>query len=177
MTTSTHTANRKASVKPKRKASANRQESGKHPGKKTKTSWKPGQSGNPKGRPAEGQSWSGIFREVTDLTPAEILTLIKPSTPFGQKFKELPSGVQIKYLAALSAVATLIEDPQASLLNAVMDRSDGKVVDKVEMTNEIDISNVMAVIHKNYGPGSDFARTHKAIRDDQQEVETARRKG
>ena len=31
--------------------------------------WKPGQSGNPNGRPKKGQSWAEIIRELGDMTP------------------------------------------------------------------------------------------------------------
>ena len=51
--------------------SVNRKESQKKAAKKRAQTWKPGQSGNPKGAPKRGQSWKEIVKTIGDLTPKE----------------------------------------------------------------------------------------------------------
>jgi hypothetical protein len=113
--------------------------------------WKPGQSGNPKGRPAEGQSWAAVIREVTNLTPEEINSLIQPTTDLGRAFSQMPRAVQLKYLMILRAVSAIMFDPQAAMLNVFMDREDGKVADKLNLTGELNFEGLDKVLEKAYG--------------------------
>ena len=113
--------------------------------------WKPGQSGNPKGRPKDGQSWAAVWKECTEKTPAEVLSLINTSNDLGKAFKSYPPNVQMKYLVALRALSALMFDPQASMLNAIMDREDGKVAEKFEASGGIEITGFAEMLEKAYG--------------------------
>jgi len=131
---------------------ANTQKTTRHPERKTKTSWKPGcTSPNPNGRPKEGQAWTAIVREVTNLTPEEVLSVIRLDTEIGKSFRNIPAKVQMKYLIALRVIASLMDEPNASLLNVLMDREDGKVADKLEATSKLNIEGFDAALDKIYG--------------------------
>lgn len=73
--------------------------------KATKASWKPGQSGNPKGRPPAGESWAEILRQVGEET--------YPRT--GKPFKEAVSR-KIWNMAAAGDIQSIKE---------IMNRMDG----------------------------------------------------
>ena len=114
--------------------------------------WQPGcPSPNPKGRPKEGQSWAAVIKECSNLTPEQVLSFIKTDNDLGQAFAKYPKTLQIKYLVVLRAVIDLMFDPQAAMLNAFMDREDGKVADKLEVPDGINIIGFEAMLKKAYG--------------------------
>lgn len=100
--------------------------------------WQKGQTGNPHGRPSVGQSWSEIIKTITDLTSEELIEMVGgPDSVFGRKLVSMPPKVQLKNLLAISAITELINAPQANMLMAVMDRTDGKPVVPVESRNDL----------------------------------------
>ena len=102
-------------------------------GGKTKTSWKPGQSGNPKGGPKRGESWAEIIKIVGDLTPKEAADM---SQAVAGKLRSIGDGVTLKQAVVLRVFAALMFEPQPGLLNAFMERVDGKVKDQVELSGD-----------------------------------------
>lgn len=101
--------------------------------RKPKTAWKPGQSGNPAGAPKRGESWAEIIKTVGDLTPEELVTKAVPQ--WLKAFKGMPKGVTFKELVVIRAFASLLDESSASLFNALMDRADGKVQDRVQVND------------------------------------------
>ncbi len=98
---------------------ANRLKAGKRP--PTRTSWKPGQSGNPAGRKPAGQSWAEIFKLLTDKTADEQRAEIGGSPSWLDYYlKEYPTGVPLKQLIALNVLIELMKHPSAGLLNALV---------------------------------------------------------
>src|SRR3990172_7525108 len=69
------------------------------------TSWKKGQSGNPKGRPADGESWAGVFRWAGELTGAEAAKIAPPE--LAKEFVKL-GKLQLKQAVALRAMSALL---------------------------------------------------------------------
>ena len=88
------------------------------------TAWKPGQSGNPAGRPREGESWASLIKSIGDMTPKAAAAKCKALA--GQMDK-LGDGVTLKEAVVLAVYASLMMDPNPGLLNAFMDRAEGKV--------------------------------------------------
>lgn len=113
--------------------SANRPKSEKR--KPPRTAWKKGQSGNPTGRPKDGESWSGVIKDVANMTAEEILNLIGKENDLGKQIAQLPKGVQVKYLVTARVITSLMFEPSAGLWNGLMDRMDGKVPDKLKFEN------------------------------------------
>ena len=92
--------------------------------KATPASWKKGQSGNPKGAPRRGESWAEIIKRVGEMTPGEAA---QQSLELAQKLLSIGEGVTLKEAVVLRVYAALLFDPDARMLNAVMDRAEGKV--------------------------------------------------
>ena len=105
---------------------AKTQKSGKRGGK-TVTSWKPGQSGNPKGRPPEGESWAAVIKKISNMTGEEAVAYTREFTKFFAPFK----GVTLKEAVVLRCFAAILFEPQAAMLNALMDRAEGKLSQSV----------------------------------------------
>ena len=131
------TANSKGAVKPKPRIKA--------PPK----AWKPGQSGNPTGRPKDGESWKAILEEVSNMTAAEIASIVGNAKK--KELKTLPQDVQMKYLVVSSVLVTLATEPNASLWNSLMDRTEGKVQDRLEVSNLLDVEGLEEVLDQVYG--------------------------
>ncbi len=83
----------------------------------TRTSWKPGQSGNPAGR-KPGPSWAALMRELTEKSPAELESeLGGASTQLGRALAELPPDVPLKTILAARVLVAIMAEPSASMMN------------------------------------------------------------
>ena len=97
-----------------------------------------GTSGNPGGRPKDDKAWGTIVRDVGNMTAEEILEFIPKNNDLGRMIARLPKTVQMKYLVTARVFSALMFEPSSGLLNALMDRVDGKVIQPVDMTNKGD---------------------------------------
>ncbi len=84
-------------------------------------SWKPGQSGNPAGRPPEGQSWSAVIKSVTNATAEELAAMVGAHSALGRELAKMPRGVPMKTLIAIRLCTALLFTPSAGLARAVFD--------------------------------------------------------
>lgn len=109
------------------KKSANTKATGKAKRKPPPTAWKPGQSGNPRGAPKRGESWQEIYKKVGDMTPKEAADYC---TAVAGQLSKIGTQVTLKEAVVLRVYAALLFEPDARLLNVVMDRDEGKVADK-----------------------------------------------
>ena len=96
--------------------------------------WKPGQSGNPAGAPKRGESWAEVIKNVSDLTPKDAMKLLGDKGDLVRAFKQMPQNVSLKTLVVLRAFAAMMFEPQASLWSHILDRTEGKVPQPVDMT-------------------------------------------
>lgn len=94
--------------------------------------WVKGKSGNPKGRPKDGESWAAVIKEVQNMTPEQIAQLVGSNNQLGKSFLQLPHKVQMKYLVTARIMAQLMFEPNSSLWNSLMERVEGKVPQKIE---------------------------------------------
>jgi hypothetical protein len=94
--------------------------------------WKEGESGNPAGRPAAGQSWGEVIKEITDMTREELLDMVGETSPLAKMLRLLPDKVAVKYLIVISAAVGTMNDPNARILQWLADRSEGKVPDIIK---------------------------------------------
>ena len=119
------------------KKPANTQKTESKPKRKApKTAWKPGQSGNPAGRPADGESWAGIIAEMAAMTADEIAGEVGKSNELGRSYLQLPKAVKMKRLIVARVMAAIMFEPSTGLVNALMERTDGKVAQAVALTGE-----------------------------------------
>jgi hypothetical protein len=111
---------------------ANSKPANRHNGKrggKTSTSWKPGQSGNPKGRPSLGESYKEIFATVGNLTIKEL----RERYPTYNRFANVADDVKLKELVSLSVLVTLACEPSPGMLATLLDRTDGPLEHTVNL--------------------------------------------
>ena len=111
--------------------------------------WPKGVSGNPAGRPKDGESWAAIIKLVGDMYPDDILAFVGTTNDLGRAVAQLPKKVQMKYLITTRVFAALMFEPTSGLWKELMERAEGKVTDKVEIGGEIKIPEIIEVI-KNY---------------------------
>ena len=97
----------------------------------TSGSWKKGQSGNPRGRMPDENTWAGALRWAGDLTGADAAQITPPE--MAREFRKLGNR-KLKEMVALRAMAALLFDVDARLFVAVMDRVDGKVAQALELS-------------------------------------------
>jgi hypothetical protein len=97
--------------------------------------WPKGQSGNPAGRPKDGESWAAIIAAVGNMYPADILAFVGKNNDLGKVLAQLPQDVQMKYLVTARVFAALMFEPSSGLWKELMERAEGKVSDKVELSN------------------------------------------
>lgn len=106
----------------KRPVSAKRKAAQKEAAHKRLQTWKPGQSGNPRGRPSLGESYREIFSKVGNLTIDEV----KEFYPvYGERFENVPGDVKLKELVSLSVLVALACEPSPGMLATLLDRTDG----------------------------------------------------
>jgi hypothetical protein len=99
-------------------------------------SWKPGQSGNPAGRPKDGESWAAIIAAVGNMYPEDILEFIGRNNDLGKVIAQLPKGVQMKYLVTARVYAALLFEPTSGLWKELMERAEGKITERVDVTSD-----------------------------------------
>jgi len=125
----------------------------KNPKKRNATTWTKGMpSPNPKGRPKDGESWATVIKELSNMTPDDILAFVGMDTDLGRVFAQMPRHVQMKYLVSARVLASLMFEPTAGLWTGLMERSEGKVKDEigVDMKMQLD-DRVVKLIDKIYG--------------------------
>ena len=108
------------------KISANSQKgSGKRRGRvENLKPWPKGVSGNPKGAPKRGESWSEIIKVIGNLTPT---AAAEWAAAIAKRLKPIGDRVTLREAALISAFAGTIFDPQASILNFLADHEEGRV--------------------------------------------------
>lgn len=109
-------------------------------GRDEKGRFKNGHSGNYNGAPKDGESWSGIIKELSSKTSEELIAMVGgPGTEFGKRMKGLPKKVQLKYVVVLNSLITMAgktsgryDKPfNASLYGETINRVEGKVPDRL----------------------------------------------
>ena len=88
------------------------------------TAWKPGQSGNPKGRPKDGESWAGSLKWAFNLTGKQAAEIAPPE--LAREFKKL-GKMELRRALCLRMAAALLFDPTASLFTSIADREEGRL--------------------------------------------------
>lgn len=90
-----------------------------------------GQSGNPKGRPKDGESWAAIIKSVGDMFPMDLVAFIGADNDLGKMLAKLPQKVQMKYLVTARVFSALMFEPSSGLWKELMERTEGKVAQPI----------------------------------------------
>ena len=83
-----------------------------------------GVSGNPAGAPTHTESWAGIIKKVGNMTPTQAGKYLKD---IKRQLNQLGDELTLKELVVLRAFSELALTANASIMNALMDRGEGKV--------------------------------------------------
>ena len=108
-------------------------------GKTAKPRGKPfqkGQSGNPAGRPKDGESWAAIIASVGNMYPDDILEFVGKDNDLGREIAKFPKNVQMKYLVTARVFASLMFDPNPRMWASLMERAEGKVADHLKLSGD-----------------------------------------
>lgn len=95
-----------------------------------KSAWKPGQSGNPGGRPKNQKSITHWVNEFGNQSPAALSAELKQ---YAAQLKQVKGDLPIFGHIAIRTLMALINEPDARLLAQVLDRTEGKVSQPVEV--------------------------------------------
>lgn len=95
------------------------------------TAWKKGQSGNPGGRKKGGDSFASVTREFLRMDGQQIAAFCKT---YAKEFRQLPEGVDLRSMIALRWIMSVVNEPTPGLLQQLIDRVDGVVPTKTELT-------------------------------------------
>jgi len=79
---------------------------------------------NPAGAPKRGQSWKEIWSETGNMSPLEAAKYCKV---IAGQLATIGGEMTLKQAVVLRVYAALLFEPDARLLNSVMDRDEGKV--------------------------------------------------
>ena len=125
----------------------------KNPKKRNATTWTKGMpSPNPKGRPKDGESWAHVIKEMSNMTPDDILAMVGTATDLGVAFASMPRHGQMKYLVTARVLSSLMFEPTAGLWTGLMERSEGKVKDEIGLDMKMQLDDrVVQLIEKIYG--------------------------
>jgi hypothetical protein len=112
---------------------------------------------NPKGRPADGESYSGLYKLYGEMTPAQIAELVGgEKSDLGRMLLQVKaSNVPLKHIVVLRAMLTAANDPQPGILKEIADRAEGKVPDRNEVKAEITIDGFEKILKAVYGGNRD----------------------
>jgi len=119
--------------------------------KPTPASWRPGESGNPKGRPKDDESWSGIIRRVGNMTSDEIVDIIGVNNDLGREIAKYPKNVQMKWVLILRVFASQMFDPNGVMFRELMDRLEGRVPFRAEVDGKLEVTGLDQLIERVYG--------------------------
>ena len=90
------------------------------------------QNRNTKGAPKRGESWAEIIDRIGNMTPIEAAEHAKA---IAGKLKAMGDAMTLKEAVVIRGYAALLFEPTSSLMNVYMDRTDGKVTDRVDLTS------------------------------------------
>lgn len=141
--------------------SANKAKSDKR--KAPKSAWKPGQSGNPAGRPKDGESWAAIIASVGNMNAEDLLAFIGTTNDLGKAIAQLPKNVQLKYLVTARVFAALMFEPSSGLWKELMERAEGKVADRMDLNQ----TGEMKVVIEYADSEDSTAETAPGTKEDQ----------
>lgn len=91
------------------------------------------------------------------MYPADILAFIGEHNDLGKALKSYPSNVQMKYLVTARVFSALMFEPSPGLWKELMERAEGKIGDKLDVTSGGKALNGVIRVIEHKGDDSDSA--------------------
>jgi hypothetical protein len=98
--------------------------------KAPRSAWKKGQSGNPNGRPCDGESWASTLRWAFGLT-GEQAAAVAPKEMV-REFSKL-GKMELRKAICLRLANALLFEPNGKLFEAIASREEGKPPQTIEV--------------------------------------------
>ena len=98
-----------------------------------KSAWPKGVSGNPGGRPKNEQSISYWLKDFGQQTPAQLAELC---ANYASELKKVKGDMPMFAHIAIRALMGQINEPTPGLFSVILERTEGKVKDQVELTGD-----------------------------------------
>jgi hypothetical protein len=88
---------------------------------------------NKAGAPKRGESWKEIISFYGNMTPTEAA---ERAAKIARELRQFTDAITLKEAVVLRGYLALLNDPQPGLLNAYMDRDEGKVAEHVKVSGD-----------------------------------------
>ena len=85
------------------------------------------------GAPVRGESQAEVYTKLMNLPAEDLAEYFGLSNELGRAFAKMPKGVPLKILMAGRNIAAEMFEPSTSRMQMIMDRTEGKVVDKLDV--------------------------------------------
>ena len=90
---------------------------------------------NRNGAPVRGQSWRETVKRITDMTREEAIAYVGATSKIGRQLKELSADMPIKDAIVFATIIAYGREPNARMLQALMDREEGKPEQAIDLKN------------------------------------------
>ncbi len=112
---------------------------------------------NRKGATPRGQSWRETVKRITDMTREEAIAYVGPTSKIGKQLKELSADMPIKDAIVFATIIAYGREPNARMLQALMDREEGKPEQPITGTGE---NGAIEIVIRKASDGTDTGTNH-----------------
>jgi hypothetical protein len=118
---------------------------------------------NKEGAPVRGQNWQATIKRITDMTREEAIAYVGKKSKIARLLRELPPDLPIKDALVFISIIHYGRDPNARMLNAIMDREEGKPNQPIsgDKENPLKVIIEYADNQNNPAPATPSAATDK----------------
>jgi hypothetical protein len=107
---------------------------------------------NRNGAPPRGESWKEIIDRVGNMTPKEAAD---HAVAIAGKLKSMGNGITLKEAVVIRGYAALLFEPSPGIMTIYMDRSDGKVTDKLALNTGGEIVHKVVFVDDTSDKGNE----------------------
>ena len=110
---------------------------------------------NLEGAPRKGAAYRDVYGFYDELTADQIAEMLPAGSDLRRMYAQMPKGIEMKHLRAIRIFAAIMFDPTPGLVKDVSDRTEGKVVDRIQVDGNLEVENLDKVLGLVYGESKD----------------------